>query len=63
MMALRRKIQVIFQDPYSSLNPRMKIGEIISEPMYVHNTEPDAEARQKRVRYLLEVCGLNPAFG
>jgi oligopeptide transport system ATP-binding protein len=62
MMALRRKIQVIFQDPYSSLNPRMKIGEIISEPMYVHKTEPDEEARQKRVRYLLEVCGLNPAF-
>ncbi len=62
MMALRRRIQVIFQDPYSSLNPRMKIGEIIAEPMLVHKTEPDAAARQKRVRYLLEVCGLNPAF-
>jgi oligopeptide transport system ATP-binding protein len=62
MRPLRQRIQVIFQDPYSSLNPRMKIGEIISEPMKVHNTEPDEAARQKRVRYLLEVCGLNPAF-
>jgi oligopeptide transport system ATP-binding protein len=62
MRPLRQRIQVIFQDPYSSLNPRMKIGDIIAEPMMVHGTEPDAAARQKRVRYLLEVCGLNPAF-
>ena len=50
MMALRRKIQVIFQDPYSSLNPRMKIGEIIAEPMKVHKTEPDKAARDARVK-------------
>ena len=62
MMALRRKIQVIFQDPYSSLNPRMKIGEIIAEPMLVHRTEPDRAARQARVRDLLELCGLDPRF-
>jgi len=62
MRPLRQRIQVIFQDPYSSLNPRMKIGEIISEPMMVHNTEPDQEARDKRVRELLQVCGLNPKF-
>jgi oligopeptide transport system ATP-binding protein len=62
MRPLRQRIQVIFQDPYSSLNPRMKIGEIISEPMKVHNTEPDEEARQKRVAELLTVCGLNPKF-
>jgi oligopeptide transport system ATP-binding protein len=62
MRPLRQRIQVIFQDPYSSLNPRMKIGDIIAEPMMVHGTEPDAAARRKRVRYLLEVCGLNPAF-
>jgi len=62
MRPLRQRIQVIFQDPYSSLNPRMKIGEIISEPMYVHNTEPDEAARQKRVRELLSVCGLSPKF-
>jgi oligopeptide transport system ATP-binding protein len=62
MRPLRQRIQVIFQDPYSSLNPRMKIGEIISEPMMVHKTEPDEAARQKRVRYLLDVCGLSPKF-
>jgi oligopeptide transport system ATP-binding protein len=62
MRPLRQRIQVIFQDPYSSLNPRMKIGEIISEPMMVHNTEPDQAARDKRVRELLSVCGLNPKF-
>lgn len=62
MRPLRQRIQVIFQDPYSSLNPRMKIGEIISEPMMVHKTEPDAAARDKRVRELLALCGLNPKF-
>jgi oligopeptide transport system ATP-binding protein len=62
MMALRRKIQVIFQDPYSSLNPRMKIGDIIAEPMMVHGTEPDRAARDARVKELLQVCGLDPRF-
>ena len=62
MRPLRQRIQVIFQDPYSSLNPRMKIGEIITEPMKVHNTEPDEAARRKRALELLEVCGLNPKF-
>ena len=62
MRPMRQRIQVIFQDPYSSLNPRMKIGDIISEPMMVHNTEPDEGARQDRVRELLSVCGLNPKF-
>ncbi len=47
---LRRKIQVIFQDPYSSLNPRMKTGNIVGEPMQVHGIEPDAQQREKRVR-------------
>jgi oligopeptide/dipeptide ABC transporter ATP-binding protein len=62
MRPLRQRIQVIFQDPYSSLNPRMKIGEIISEPMMVHKTEPDQAACDKRVSELLTVCGLNPKF-
>ena len=62
LTAMRRKIQVIFQDPYSSLNPRMKVGEIIAEPMKVHGLEPDATKRAARVRELLGVCGLNPKF-
>jgi len=61
-IALRQDIQVIFQDPYSSLNPRMKIGQIISEPMRVHGIEPDPVRRAKRVEELLNVCGLNPRF-
>jgi len=62
MVPMRQRIQVIFQDPYSSLNPRMKIGEIIAEPMRVHKIEADEPARQKRVLELLTVCGLNPKF-
>jgi oligopeptide transport system ATP-binding protein len=59
---LRRRIQVIFQDPYSSLNPRMKVGEIIAEPIMVHGIERDAGRRAARVRELLSVCGLDPKF-
>jgi oligopeptide/dipeptide ABC transporter ATP-binding protein len=59
---LRRRIQVIFQDPYSSLNPRMKVGEIIGEPIRVHNIEPDRQAREARIRKLLDVCGLPQEF-
>jgi oligopeptide transport system ATP-binding protein len=62
LMALRRRVQVIFQDPYSSLNPRMKIGTILSEPMKVHGIVPDSRKRADRVRELLSLCGLNPSF-
>ena len=62
LVALRRRIQVIFQDPYSSLNPRQKVGSIIAEPMKVHGVEPDAARRNERVRELLSLCGLNPNF-
>jgi oligopeptide/dipeptide ABC transporter ATP-binding protein len=62
MRTLRQKIQVIFQDPYSSLNPRMKIGDIIAEPMLVHRTEPSKAARDARVRELLRLCGLDARF-
>ncbi len=62
LVALRRRIQVIFQDPYSSLNPRMKIGSIIGEPMRVHGIVPDASRRRDRVAELLSICGLNPNF-
>jgi oligopeptide transport system ATP-binding protein len=60
LATLRRRIQVIFQDPYSSLNPRMKVGEIIAEPIMVHGIERDASRRTARVRELLSVCGLDP---
>ena len=62
LTALRRRIQVIFQDPYSSLNPRQKVGTILSEPMKVHGIERDAKRREAKVRELLSVCGLNPNF-
>jgi oligopeptide transport system ATP-binding protein len=62
LVALRRRIQVIFQDPYSSLNPRQKVGSIIAEPMKVHGVEPDSTRRAARVRELLSLCGLNPNF-
>ncbi|MEI7871264.1 MAG: ABC transporter ATP-binding protein [Alphaproteobacteria bacterium] len=62
MLGLRRRIQVIFQDPYSSLNPRMKVGDIIGEPIQVHGLAPDAARRHARVRELLQVCGLDPSF-
>src|SRR5262252_286932 len=62
LLSLRRRIQVIFQDPYSSLNPRMKVGEIIAEPITVHGLERDPARRSARVRELLSVCGLDPKF-
>jgi oligopeptide transport system ATP-binding protein len=62
LRALRRRIQVVFQDPYSSLNPRMKVGDIIGEPMKVHGIQPDAGKRAARVRELLSICGLNARF-
>ena len=62
LIKLRQKIQVIFQDPFSSLNPRMKVGQIIAEPMYVHGIEPDSAKREARVRELLTICGLNATF-
>jgi len=62
-VALRRvrtRIQVIFQDPYSSLNPRMTVGQIVAEPMAVHRLVPEASARAKRVAELLVRVGLLP---
>ncbi len=62
MRPIREKIQVIFQDPFSSLNPRMKIGDIIGEPIKVHKIIEDRAKREKRVQELLSLCGLNPKF-
>jgi len=55
---VRRRMQVIFQDPYSSLNPRMTVGDILAEPIKVHRIITDAAKREARVRELLEQVGL-----
>jgi len=60
MKAIRRKIQVIFQDPYSSLNPRMTVGQIIGEPLSVYKLVPDNKKALERVAQLLEQVGLRP---
>ena len=57
---VRRRVQVIFQDPYSSLNPRMTIGQIIAEPLKVHRIIDGKAAREARVRELLSQVGLLP---
>jgi oligopeptide transport system ATP-binding protein len=59
---VRRRVQVIFQDPYSSLNPRMTIGQILAEPLKVHGIIRDPAARQARVQELLEQVGLLPQY-
>ncbi|WP_322805497.1 dipeptide ABC transporter ATP-binding protein [Thermanaerothrix sp.] len=58
---MRRRMQMIFQDPYASLNPRMTVGEIIGEPLIIHNVARGREV-QERVEHLLELVGLNPAY-
>jgi oligopeptide transport system ATP-binding protein len=58
---MRRRMQMIFQDPYASLNPRMTVGDIIGEPLTVHNIAKGKE-RRERVQELLRVVGLNPYF-
>ncbi len=56
----RKEMQFIFQDPYASLNPRMTINEIISEPLVIHNMMDSKKDRTERVQELLKVVGLNP---
>jgi len=58
---MRRRISMIFQDPFASLNPRMTIGSIVGEPLVVHEAGNKKE-RQARVQQLLELVGLNPQF-
>jgi oligopeptide transport system ATP-binding protein len=58
---MRRRMQMIFQDPYASLNPRMTVGDIIGEPLLVHGIAKGKD-RRERVQELLSVVGLNPYF-
>jgi oligopeptide transport system ATP-binding protein len=58
---MRRRIQIVFEDPYAALNPRQTVGDIIGEPLAVHNIAK-GNARRERVRELLQVVGLNPYY-
>ncbi|MBI5106305.1 MAG: dipeptide ABC transporter ATP-binding protein [Solirubrobacterales bacterium] len=60
MVPLRREMQMIFQDPYSSLNPRKTVGTIIAEPFKIHGIGDDGPQRKKQVQELMERVGLNP---
>jgi len=61
MRGMRRKMQMIFQDPYASLNPRMSVGAIIGEPLAIHGLAK-GKARKERVQELMRVVGLNPYY-
>ncbi len=60
VMALRRKAQMIFQDPFASLNPRWTVSAIVGEPLHVHRLAATERARMERVRELLQLVGLSP---
>jgi len=60
MRQARKDMQIVFQDPYSSLNPRMRVGDIVEEPLVIHKTGPRAE-RRARVGELFELVGLDPS--
>ncbi|MFB8438622.1 ABC transporter ATP-binding protein [Streptomyces niveus] len=62
LKAVRRNIQMVFQDPYTSLNPRMTIGDIIGEPFDIHPEVAPKGDRRRRVQDLLDVVGLNPEY-
>jgi len=62
MRRMRREMQIVFQDPYSSLNPRMRVGHIVEEPLIVHGVGRRA-ARRERVAELFTLVGLDPALG
>ena len=60
MRRARREMQIVFQDPYSSLNPRMRVGDIVEEPLVIHRTGPKPQ-RRARVAELFELVGLDPS--
>ena len=59
MLPYRRKMQIVFQDPYASLDPRMKIGDIVGEPLDIHKMYPNKKDRDDKVIQMLETVGLN----
>jgi oligopeptide transport system ATP-binding protein len=60
MRRLRRDIQIVFQDPYTSLNPRKTVGDIVGEPFEIHSDVVSKKDRRRRVQELLDLVGLNP---
>jgi len=60
LRALRRKMQIVFQDPFASLNPRMTIAAILEEPLVIHGLGGDSKGRRARVKELLDLVGLRP---
>ncbi|BAU85829.1 peptide ABC transporter ATPase [Streptomyces laurentii] len=62
LRAVRRNIQMVFQDPYTSLNPRMTVGDIIGEPFEIHPEVAPKGSRRRKVQDLLDVVGLNPEY-
>ncbi|MBF2056846.1 MAG: ABC transporter ATP-binding protein [Cyanobacterium sp. T60_A2020_053] len=60
LRGVRRQMQIVFQNPYNSLNPRLSIGNAILEPMIIHNAGGNQQKRRERVSYLLEKVGLSP---
>jgi oligopeptide transport system ATP-binding protein len=56
----RRQLQMVFQDPYGSLNPHRRVGSIIGDPLAVHGLADDGAGRRRRVQELMELVGLNP---
>ena len=61
LWATRQRMQIVFQDPYASLNPRMRVGQIVAEPLAIYE-RADAVARRRQVSELLDVVGLDPAL-
>ncbi|GAA2953255.1 dipeptide ABC transporter ATP-binding protein [Streptomyces enissocaesilis] len=62
LKAVRRNIQMVFQDPYTSLNPRMTVGDIVGEPYEIHPEVAPKGSRRQKVQDLLDVVGLNPEY-
>ena len=60
LKAVRRELQMVFQDPYSSLNPRKTVGSIVAEPFAIHGLHSDRVERRKKVIELMDTVGLNP---
>ncbi len=63
MRPIRRRMQMVYQDPFSSLNPRMKVADIVGEPLIVHGEAGDRAGRRERVAELLDMVGLRPEMG